>query len=188
MALLPYPKDEELDPRAKQVLDSLPVRINLFSMLANAPAMMGPTLELGRTILTEGEMDPALRELAILATAQHTGSHYEWVQHVTIAGYVGVSDAQIAAIEDGATAGPDFDDGETLVLDIVAVLATGGTPSEELVARGTEHLGVAVFLELLIVVGFYAMVGGLMRTVRLDEDAPLGGASADQAARMAAND
>ena len=39
MALLPYPADDELDPRAAEVLERLPVRINLFSMLANAPAM-----------------------------------------------------------------------------------------------------------------------------------------------------
>ena len=43
MALIPYPDADDLDPRARAVLDRTPVRfINLFTMLANAPALMAP--------------------------------------------------------------------------------------------------------------------------------------------------
>src|SRR5690242_19169160 len=104
MALLPYPEDDDLDPRAAEVLERLPVKINLFQMLANAPVMMRPTLRLGSTILREGVLDPKLRELAILRTAHVTATEYEWVQHVPIAMAVGVPDEQIAAL-----ASPDFD-------------------------------------------------------------------------------
>jgi 4-carboxymuconolactone decarboxylase len=172
MALISYPDADELDPRAREVLDRLPVRINLFSMLANAPAMMAPALGLGRAILTAGELDPVLRELAILATAQRTGTEYEWVQHEAIGRRAGVSDDQLAALAAGECTGPAFDARESLALQLVAGVLDSGTPEAELVTRADAELGRAELLELLLVAGYYAMLGGLMRTVRLDVDAP----------------
>ena len=91
MALLPYPDEATADPRARAVLERLPVRLNLFSMLANAPSLMAETLRLGEAILTRSELEPDLRELAILQTARLTGTDYEWIQHVPIGKAVGVS-------------------------------------------------------------------------------------------------
>jgi AhpD family alkylhydroperoxidase len=172
MALIPYPDADELDPRAREVLDRLPVRINLFSMLANAPAMMAPALGLGRAILTAGRLDPVLRELAILATAQRTGTEYEWVQHESIGRRAGVRDDQLAALAAGQCEGPAFDARESLALQIVAGVLGSGTPAAELITRGEAELGRAELLELLLIAGYYAMLGGLMRAVRLDVDPP----------------
>jgi AhpD family alkylhydroperoxidase len=170
MALLPYPADDELDPRAADALARLPVRINLFSMLANAPAMVAPTLRLGGAILTAGELDPKLRELAILRVAHVTGTEYEWVQHVPIARAVGVPDEQVTAVErDDFSA---FEPRDALALRIVdAALREDRVPAE-LVADGAEALGSAQLLELLILAGYYAMLGNVMRAVELDVDAP----------------
>jgi 4-carboxymuconolactone decarboxylase len=172
MALIPYPADADLDPRARAALERAPVRLNLFSMLANAPALIGPTLRLGGAILTAGELDPVLRELAILATAQTTGTEYEWVQHESIGRAVGVRDDQLAALAGGRRDGPAFDARETLALQLVEGVLGTGTPAAELVTRGAAELGRGPLLELLLVAGYYAMLGGVMRAVRLDVDAP----------------
>jgi alkylhydroperoxidase family enzyme len=171
MALIPYPADEDLDPRAAAVMAQLPIRLNLFSMLANAPALMGPTLQLGQAILAEGDLDPKLRELVILAVSDRTETAYEWAQHDPIARAIGVPAAQIDAIAAGRTAGPEFDEVETLVLEIVAAVTEGGTPLPALITRADTELGRAATLEVLLVAGFYAMVGGLIRAVQLDVDA-----------------
>ena len=183
MALIPYPDADDLDPRARAVLDRTPVRINLFTMLANAPALMAPTLGLGRAILTAGELDPVLRELVILATAQRTGTEYEWVQHEAIGRHAGVRDDQLAALAGGAWDGPAFDARESLALQIVAELLDTGTPAPELVTRAAGELGRAGLLELLLVAGYYAMLGGVMRAVQLDVDAPLDAGQLEQARR-----
>jgi 4-carboxymuconolactone decarboxylase len=82
MALIPYADEDPSDARVRKVLDRLPEpRINLFTMLANAPALIGPTLRLGEAILTKSDLDAALRELVILHTAKLTETEYEWVQH-----------------------------------------------------------------------------------------------------------
>ena len=172
MALLPYPADDELDPRAAEVLERLPVRINLFSMLANAPAMMRPTLGLGSAILRGGELDPKLRELAILRVAHVTGTEYEWVQHVPIAAAVGVPDEQVAALSKDDFERSVFSDDDALAIDIVDATLRDERVHPSLVTRGADVFGRAVLLELLIVAGYYAMLGNVMRAVELDVDAP----------------
>jgi alkylhydroperoxidase family enzyme len=156
VALIPYADDDPRDERVEALLARLPEpRINLFRMLANAPAMIGPTLRLGEAILTKGDLAPKLREQVILHTARLTGSEYERVQHERIAQLVGVTD-------DGA---------ELPALKLVeALLDDNGTPPPELVKQVEADLGRAQLIELMIVTGYYAMLGGVMRAVELDVD------------------
>jgi AhpD family alkylhydroperoxidase len=129
-------------------------------MLANAPAMIGPTLRLGEAILTKGELDPKLRELVILRVARRTGSEYEWVQHEGIARMIGISDEEIAGAVDDQRA----------ELRLVDAVLDGGTPPAELVSEVEAAVGRAQLLELILTAGYYAMLGGMMRAIRLDVD------------------
>ena len=174
MALIPYADDGDEDQRVREVLERLPEpRINLFTMLAGAPALIGPTLRLGEAILTKGDLDVVLRELAILHTARITDTEYEWVQHEAIARLVGIEEEKIRAVERGEIGGKPFEPRESLALSIVGAVLDGGTPSADLVKRGESELGRAQLLELLVVAGYYAMLGGVMRAVRLDVDSVL---------------
>jgi 4-carboxymuconolactone decarboxylase len=160
MALIPYADEDPQDDRAKAMADRLPEpRINLFRMLANAPALIGPTLRLGEAILTKSDMDPKLRELVILRAARVTGSEYEWVQHERIARLVGLTDEEIAGAPDDQRAAL------RLVDELLA-----GTPSEALVIEVATELGRAQLLEVILTTGYYAMLGGVMRAVQLDLD------------------
>ena len=49
--------------------------------------------------MTRAQARPKLREIAILRTAKVSKSVYEWTQHVPIAKSVGVTDAQVAAMD-----------------------------------------------------------------------------------------
>jgi 4-carboxymuconolactone decarboxylase len=74
VALIPYADENPLDDRVRTLVARLPEpHINLFTMLANAPALAGPTLRLGEAVLTRSDLDPVVRELAILHTARLTG-------------------------------------------------------------------------------------------------------------------
>lgn len=175
MALIPYADEDPRDARVREVLDRLPEpRINLFTMLANAPALIGPTLRLGEAILTKSDLDVGLRELAILHTAKLTETEYEWVQHEAIARLVGISEEKIRAVERGEIEGDPFEPHESLALRLVsALLAEVGTPAPSLVEQAASELGRAELIELLIVAGYYAMLGGVMRAVQLDVDSVL---------------
>ena len=175
MALIPYADEDPRDPRVRAVVDRLPEpRINLFTMLANAPALIGPTLRLGEAILTKSDLDVTLRELAILHTAKLTGTEYEWVQHEAIARLAEIDEEKIRAVERGDIEGEPFEPRESLALRLVsALVAEGGTPEPSLVEKAEAELGRAELIELMIVAGYYAMLGGLMRAVRLDVDSVL---------------
>jgi 4-carboxymuconolactone decarboxylase len=163
MALIPYADEDPRDERARAMVARLPEpRINLFRMLANAPALIGPTLRLGEAILTKSDLDPKLRELVILRAARVTGSEYEWVQHERIARLVGLTDEEIAGV---------CDDQRPALRLVDALLASAdATPPEELVTEVEAELGRAQLLEVILTTGYYAMLGGMMRAVRLDVD------------------
>ena len=93
-----------------------PAPLKLFRMVAHAESAYAPWLQYGGTLLTRLELDPLLRELAILQVAQLVGSRYEWVQHDPIAVAVGATRAQIDAIEAGRDDDPAFDADQSLVL------------------------------------------------------------------------
>jgi 4-carboxymuconolactone decarboxylase len=171
MALIPYADEDPQDERVRELVGRLPEpRINLFTMLANAPALAGPALRLGEAILTKSDLDAVLRELAILHTAQLTGTEYEWVQHEEIARLIGVGEDKIEALRRGEIEGAPFDARESLVLRLVGSVLDHGTPPPELVKQVEGELGRAPLIELMLIAGFYAMLGGVMRAVRLDID------------------
>ncbi len=171
MALIPYADEDPLDERVQGVVQRLPEpRINLFRMLANAPALIGPTLRMGEAILTRSDLDPALRELAILHVARLTGTEYEWVQHQEIARLIGIDDQKIGAIADGEITDATFERRELITLRLVAHLLEDAAPPAELVTEAEAELGRSPLIELLIVAGYYGMLGGVMRAVRIDVD------------------
>jgi 4-carboxymuconolactone decarboxylase len=174
VALIPYADEDSDDERVRALLTRLPEpRINLFTMLANAPALTGPTLRLGEAILTKSDLDVGLRELAILHTARVTGTEYEWVQHEAIARLVGVDEQKIEAVKRGEITGSVFAPRELLTLALVGAVLEQDVPPAELVTEGESELGRSQLVELLIVAGYYAMLGGVMRAVRLDIDSVL---------------
>jgi 4-carboxymuconolactone decarboxylase len=161
MARIPYADEDPQDERVEALLARLPEpRINLFRMLANAPALIGPTLRLGEAILTKSDLDPKLRELVILRAARVTETEYEWVQHEAIGRLVGLSEDEIAGV---------VNDTRPALRLVDAVLA-GGAPPPELVAEVEEELGRSQLLEVMITAGYYAMLAGMMRAVELDID------------------
>src|SRR3954471_9286371 len=96
--------------------DRMPVKLNIFRMMAHAEANMIPAMRLGNSILHKQKLSPVHRELLILQVAQLEGGAYEWRQHVPIALGVGVTQPQIDALERGDYAGEAFNAAERALL------------------------------------------------------------------------
>jgi alkylhydroperoxidase family enzyme len=150
-----------------------PAPLKLFRMVAHAESAYGPWLAYGGTLLTQLELDPLLRELAILQVARQVGSHYEWVQHDPIARAVGATDAQIDAIQAGRDDDPAFDADQSLVLRFTRSAVSEGAASEEQVAEAAERLGTRQVIELLLVIGNYTAIAMLIASTGLEPDPPL---------------
>jgi len=150
-----------------------PAPLKLFRMVAHADSAYEPWLRYGGTLLTRLELDPLLRELAILQVARVTGSRYEWVQHDAIARAVGATAAQLAAIEAGRDDDPAFGPTESLVLRATRSVVADGAAGESEMAELAERLGPRQTIELLLVIGNYVAIAMLIASTGLEPDPPL---------------
>src|SRR5664279_2144784 len=105
MALIPYVDPKGAPQEVRKLLDVLP-DLHVFQMVGQAPTLFGPWLALGGAILASLELDPLLRELAILQVACTSGCEYERLQHGAIAVGVGASNEQVTLL---ATPGENRD-------------------------------------------------------------------------------
>ncbi len=175
MARLPYVDPEEASPRVRRALEALPP-LNIFAMLAHADSAFVPYLRFGQALLTELQLDPELRELAILLVAARTGAEYEWVQHVGIAEAIGVDDERISAIERGELDAPCFDADARALLRFGSEVLDGPRPGEETFTALSERFPAREIVELLLVIGSYQMLARAMTALGIDIDEAVGGA------------
>jgi len=174
MARIPYIDVDTASGKAKEVLERLPVRLNIFKMMAHAETNFRPLIMLGTSILTEQQLSGRLRELAILRVARLSRAEYEWVQHVPIAKMTGVSDEQVAALERDQATAACFDPVDALVLRATDEIVGDGGPSDDTFAELQAHFSNREIVELVLAVGFYMVMARLMISTRIDVDEPAG--------------
>jgi alkylhydroperoxidase family enzyme len=125
-ARVPYINRDDL-PEADRVLyDNLskerggaPVG-NIFRTLANAPNLLRRFLGLGNELRNATQLDPRLRELALMTVGRLTGADYEFTHHWNISLKVGVKREQLASFETS----PAFDDHERSVMRYASEVTT----------------------------------------------------------------
>lgn len=163
---------EQTSPPVREALAALPQGLGVFRMLAHAETAFRPWLALGGSLLGSLQLDPALRELAILRVAVVAGCDYERIQHEAIAAGVGARPDQVAALAALRTAGKEFDRREELVLRFVdEVIANDGSAAAS-VAEVEEALSAREVVELLLVISQYYGLALLLNTTRVEPDPP----------------
>lgn len=167
----------------REALEVLPP-LNIFRMLAHADSAFIPWLGFSGTLLAQLELDPKLRELAILLVAARTGAHYEWVQHVGISEALGVTTAQIAAIERGDLEAVCLNPDAQLVLRFASQVLEWPRADDETFAALTNRFPPRQIVELLLAIGTYHMLARLMTTLDIDLDVAVGSAVVDEAHRL----
>ena len=166
MALVPYLDESDLDEADR---DLLARPINLFRALANSPAGARAFSRTGRWIRVECELDPRLRELAILQVGYLTGSPYEWSHHIRIGRDFGVSDSDVTGLI-AATEGREHGLGE---LEATVLRAARQITTDKAVDLGTwaaleAALGRARLVDLVLVVAHYNAVVRVLGALRID--------------------
>ena len=94
MARTSYFDLTQAPPEYTELLGSRPP-LNLYRMLPHAGAAAVGFLQLGGALLRRSELDPPLREIAILRVGMLSGASYEVHQHKRIAHKVGLAPAKI---------------------------------------------------------------------------------------------
>src|SRR5580658_1690484 len=167
MALLPYLKDEDASPEVLKILKARPLVLNVQRMTANAQGVFPIRSKLSNALFTQIKLDPRLREIAILRTAKDCRSVYEWTQHVPAAKHVGVTDEQIAAIENWPTA-TCFSELERLVLQLTDEVNTSVKGSRATLEGLKRHLSPGEIIELLVIIGHWRQTASILETTEVE--------------------
>jgi len=146
--------------------------LNVFRMVAHTQSV-GPFIDLARSILAGGKLDPKLRELAVLRVAHVAGSAYAFGQHVALAKMLGVPEADIAA----TTADPIvLDDTKWLVCRVADEITLDVRISDDTLAELVARFGEEQAVELILCCSYFNMVARFLESTRVPLDL-IGGAS-----------
>jgi 4-carboxymuconolactone decarboxylase len=183
MARLPYADPRMLPEKVQETLEGLP-SLNVFRMVANAETAFRPWLALGGALLSSLQLDPRLRELAILHVGRLERAEYEWIQHVPIARGAGASDGEIAAVERGDLDDGALDEQTRAVLNFTTEVVREVRASDDaLSALFDRGLSPREVVELLLVISYYMGVARIAETAGIELDGPLGDDVAASATR-----
>jgi alkylhydroperoxidase family enzyme len=173
MARIPYATQAQYEQLMRDIrLPEDTARKNAFRMLAHSPAVGGSVLRLIFTILAETDLDFCLLELVVLRVSQRSRAQYAWEEHAAVAKAIGVSDAQIAALERGDASGDIFTRRERIVLAFTDEVLDSTRVSADTFARAREEFSARDVVDLLLTIGYFRMITGMVTTLDIELDAP----------------
>lgn len=136
-----------------------------FNVMLRSPGIGMLIQKLGEEIRFRSSIPPRLNEMAILVTARHHASQYEWYAHHKLAMENGLDPAVSKAIAEGRRPdrmGPD----ETLVYDFSTALHTEHGVSDPTYQAVLDRFGERGVVDLIAVNGFYCLVSFMLNVDR----------------------
>ncbi|GMO30467.1 carboxymuconolactone decarboxylase family protein [Bradyrhizobium sp. TM233] len=174
MARLPLIDPETTSGDIRASFDRMPVKLNIFRMMAHAEANMIPAMRLGNSILHKQRLSAVNRELLILQAAQLEGGAYEWRQHVSIALGVGCTQAQVDAVERGDYDAGALSEAERALLNFGREVVANVRVPEAIFAAARAHFSDQEIVESIVALGFYMMMARLTEATETDLDPAAG--------------
>ena len=105
MARVPYIQRDDLPESQQPIYDQIAKTrgqvSNVFSAFLNNPNAAEAVTSVGEYVRYKSNLDPIIRETAILTTAKELQNKYEWAQHEPVAKKVGVRDQVIDSLLSG---------------------------------------------------------------------------------------
>lgn len=151
-------------PRAGSGHAADPLKFDIIGLLARHPKMAKRFLGFNGWLLQRGELPLRLRELAILRVAHTRGSEFFWGEHVKVATDGGMTPDDFDRLAAGNAA---FDGSDRLVLDATDEILASGRAEPATWHGLVEELGTHQAMELIFVIGTYAMLATAFGTWRL---------------------
>ncbi|RUW54423.1 carboxymuconolactone decarboxylase family protein [Mesorhizobium sp. M1A.F.Ca.ET.072.01.1.1] len=138
--------------------------LNVYRTMARHPALLKAWAPLRQHIVKDSSLGDVRSELVILRSAYRMGSDYEWVHHVSRARALGIADARIQGMRNS----PDGEDG--LFASAVDALFDSGCLPPEIESAVAEALGQQAVFDLIATVGFYSILGYVLKTYETPVD------------------
>ena len=133
----------------------------------NSPEMARHATRLGGVLRFDTMFPAKLSEIAILVTARHWTSHYEWYAHKRLALKGGMDPKIIDDIRDRRT--PRFDDPKAqMIYDVSKSLHEGHGVSKALYDEAVKVLTERGMVEIIGLCGYYTMVSMTLNTFEFE--------------------
>lgn len=166
MARIPYFDPADATGRAAEAYKKLPP-LNIFRMLGHSGDMLDSFTKFGNAILMYSDLDPVLREIAIVRVGVLKKGKYEVHQHERISRQIGMSEDKIKAIHEGPEAAA-FSDLEKMVMRLTDDIVANTRASDATFDPLLEKLGAKQMQELVLAIGFYTAVCYFLETFDVD--------------------
>jgi len=160
------PEQQEL----LQQFDRDGVIFNVYSTMANHPALFKDWLQFASHVLRRNSLPERDREILILRIGWLCRSEYEWAQHVRIGKSVGLTDENIQHIMDGPEA-KGVSDHDRLLLQATDELHKDAFISDTTWAALSKTYSKEQVMDLVFTVGEYNLVSMALNSfgVQLDD-------------------
>jgi 4-carboxymuconolactone decarboxylase len=136
-----------------------------FNAFLLQPRLGSALQALGSSVRYDTGLDDRCREIAILVVAAHWRSDFEWYAHEAVGRSVGLSDTELAAVQDVGHAA--LTGREAVVARTVAALVARGDLDDAEYREAVSQVGTAGVFELLTLVGYYATLALQLRVFRV---------------------
>ena len=128
-----------------------------FNAWLRSPVLADRLQKVGEYVRFDTSLDKRLNEMAILMTAQHWGSQYEWYAHAPLAAKAGLDAQVITAL--GAGRKPEgMKEDEAIVWEFITQLRRDHGVDDATYARAIEKFGENGVIDLVAVNGYYDVV------------------------------
>jgi 4-carboxymuconolactone decarboxylase len=137
-----------------------------FNAWLRSPVLADRLQKVGEYIRFNSSLDKRVNEMAIIMTAQHWGSQYEWYAHAPLALKAGLDPAVLKAIGEGKK--PDkMKDDEAIVWEFTTQLRRDRTVDDAIYAKAQEKFGEKGIVDLIAVNGYYEVVSMTLNVARV---------------------
>jgi len=160
----------QMTPEQKAIADAIVATRGSLNGPFNAwlrdPALADRLQKLGEQIRFHASLPPALNEFAILITARHWTSQFEWYAHYPLAMKAGLEPAVAADLASGerpAGMTPD----ETAIYDFSTSLHATGDVDDARYKAVLDRFGEKGVVDLIAVNGYYDLVSMTLNVARV---------------------
>ncbi|HKY91582.1 MAG TPA: carboxymuconolactone decarboxylase family protein [Nevskiaceae bacterium] len=157
--------------------------MHVLGTLAHHPALAKAFLTFNQHVAVGTQLSARVRELVILRISWLRRSEYEFVQHVILGLRAGLTDAEIARIQEGPDA-PGWGAEDADLLRAVDELAFRAAVGRETWARLSMTYSTQQLLDLVFVIGCYEILGMAFNSVQAQLEPGVPGLDPAVRARM----
>lgn len=171
MARLPALSRDDLDANGQALWDSLIASRGYVGgptlCIMQHPELAAKSTPLGSQLRYNGVLAGADRELTILTAGREVEAVYEWHAHEPIGREVGVSNEAIEVLRNQQPTA-SLGEREALIIDVVRSLYREHKLSDDLYARAEKMLGRKALVEMIVLAGYYGLIGFVLNAFEVD--------------------